>query len=101
MSAPQTGALAQNPPGLLEGNRRLPPWAVLARLRPLQLATLANRLEEYRRTVEGLRLIANLFPEALATYSDLAQTGWWEIVAHLANLVEENAWWVWRWRLTR
>lgn len=104
MFNPQTGPLAASSPRLLEddrldpaagqpGSTQLRPWAPLLRLRPVKVETLISQLNNYERTIAGLRLIERHFPAALAGYDDLGQTGWWEIVAHLNNLVEESGWW--------
>jgi hypothetical protein len=75
----------------------LRPWAALPRLRPVKVETLTRQLSNYERTVSGLRRVEQHFPEALVDYTDLAQTGWWEILAHLNNLVEEAGWWEVNW----
>lgn len=100
MFSPQAGPLAQRPAGLLDIDpaaarpplAQLRPWALLERLRPVKLDSLAAYLRNYERTIAGLRLIEKLFPEALAGYGNLTGTGWWEVLAHLANLVEEAGW---------
>ncbi|MBE7556815.1 MAG: hypothetical protein HS126_37710 [Anaerolineales bacterium] len=108
MSRPQTGLLVPSAPRLLADDRpdqaakqppnaQLRPWAALPRLRPVKVETLTNQLSNYERTIIGLRLVEQHFPEALADYGDLAQTGWWEILAHLNNLVEEAGWWEVNW----
>ena len=108
MLSPQTGPLDPSSPRLLDADRpdpatrqppwtQLRPWAWLQRLRPVKVECLTHQLNNYERTITGLRLIESYFPEALAEYTDLAQTGWWEIVAHLNNLVEEAGWWEVNW----
>lgn len=108
MFIPQTCPLAPGSPGLLDADRpdpaggqppqaQLRPWALLQRLRPVKVETLAAQLSNYERTVIGLRLVEKYFPDALADYGDLAQTGWWEVLAHLNNLVEEAGWWEVNW----
>lgn len=97
MFVPQPGPLAPGPPGLLAEDRprlaQLRPWALLERLRPVTLTSLAGQVANYQRTVTGLRLVQKYFPAALADYGDLAGTGWYEVLAHLNNLVEEAGWW--------
>ncbi|MCQ3972392.1 MAG: hypothetical protein DPW09_02975 [Anaerolineae bacterium] len=108
MYRPQTGPLAPSAPRLLTDDRpdqaamqppqaQLRPWAALPRLRPVKVETLTTQLGNYERTITGLRLVEQHFPEALADYGDLAQTGWWELLAHLNNLVEEAGWWEVNW----
>ena len=77
--------------------RLLRPWAVLERLRPAKLAAFHLRLREYERLSLGLNLIQHHFPPALVEYDDLSGKGWWEILAHLANLVEEAEWFEINW----
>ena len=72
--------------------RLLIPWVLLERLRPVQLVAFQLRLREYERLSLGLRLIQQYFPAALVEYDDLSSQGWWELLAHLANLVEEAEW---------
>lgn len=103
MFSPQIGSPTPRPPGLLDDDRPQPPrtqlrpWAPLHRLRPVKIETLTHQLNTYERTVTGLRLIETYFPHALADYGDLSQTGWWEILAHLNNLIEEAGWWEVNW----
>lgn len=103
MFSPQAGPLAHGPAGLLDDNRpepaaawlpqaQLRPWSLLLRLRPVKIETLAIQLHTYERAIAGLRLIEKFFPEALKEYGNLSDTGWWEILAHLANLIEESGW---------
>ena len=49
--------------------RLLKPWALLERLRPVQVVAFQLRLREYERLGLGLRLIQQHFPAALAEYS--------------------------------
>lgn len=100
----QAGPLTQGPVGLLEPTGRpqpapaqLRPWALLQRLRPVKIETLTTGLQRYERTVTALRRLEKFFPEALDEYTDLANTGWWEILAHLVSLVEEAGWWETDW----
>ena len=118
MYRPQTGSLAPSAPRLLTDDRpdqaagqppqaQLRPWAALPRLRPVKVEMLTHQLNNYERTITGLRLVEQHFPAALADYGDpsglspsgrsLAQTGWWEVLAHLNNLVEEAGWWEVNW----
>lgn len=113
MFSPQAGPLTHGPAGLLGDDRpepaaaslpqaQLRPWALLLRLRPVKVETLAGQLHTYERAIAGLRLIEQFFPAALKEYGDpsglspsgrsLSATGWWEILAHLANLIEEAGW---------
>ena len=93
MLSSQTGALAPHPPGLLaQPSVQLRPGVLLRRLRPVQLAAVVRQGQQYRRTVQGLKLLQQYFPAELAGYQDLASVGWWEILAVLANLVGESGW---------
>jgi hypothetical protein len=93
MPGSQTDALAPHPPGLLDQpSVQLRPGALLRRLRPVQLAAVVRQGQQYRRTVQGLKLLQQYFPAELASYQDLASVGWWEILAVLANLVGESGW---------
>ncbi|MBN1220819.1 MAG: hypothetical protein JXM69_17995 [Anaerolineae bacterium] len=73
------------------------PRAWLGRLRPVTLTGFQYRLGEYERLGRGLRLIEQYFPAALADDGDLSGKGWWEVLAHLANLVEEADWFTINW----
>jgi len=85
-------------PGLLALQAHgLRPWALLERLRPVKLEALTHQLRGYERLNLALRLIQQHFPAALADYADLSSTGWWEVLAHLANLVEEQSWFEVNW----
>lgn len=77
--------------------RLLRPWAVLERLRPAKLVAFHLRLREYERLSLGLNLLQHHFPAALVDYDDLSGKGWWECLAHLANLVEEAGWFEINW----
>jgi hypothetical protein len=83
--------LLADPTGLLK------PRAWLGRLRPVALTAFQHRLRQYERLDLGLRLIEQHFPAALADYADLADTGWWTVLAHLVNLVEEADWFQINW----
>ena len=85
-------------PGLLALQAHgLRPWALLERLRPVKLEALTHQLRGYERLNLALRLIQQHFPAALADYADLSSTGWWEVLAHVANLVEEQSWFEVNW----
>jgi hypothetical protein len=93
MPGSQTGPSAQNSLGLLaQPSVQLRPGVLLRRLRPVQLAAVVRQGQQYRRTVQGLKLLRQYFPAELAGYRDLASVGWWEILAVLANLVGESGW---------
>lgn len=68
----------------------LRPWAFLRRLRPVKVSTLAGRLREWRRSIAGLDLLRQHFPDTLRAYDALTEPKWWEILAHLLNGVEES-----------
>lgn len=86
----------------------LRPWALLRRLRPVKVSTLAGRLREWRRAIAGLDLLRQHFPDTLRAYDALTEPKWWEILAHLLNQVEESDWFevdwdllniAWAWRM--
>lgn len=77
----------------------LRPWAFLRRLRPVKVSTLAGRLREWRRSIAGLELLWQHFPDTLRAYDALTEPKWWEILAHLLNQVEESDWFEVDWNL--
>ena len=91
MSATNAHPAAQSPARLLR------PWTLLKRLRPVKVAAVHRRLREVERLSLGLGLLRRHFPAALAEYGDLKETGWWQVLAHLANLVEEAGWFEINW----
>jgi hypothetical protein len=99
MSRPETRAPIDRAPGLLDPPEatRLRPWALLQRLRPIQLATLARQLHTYERLNLGLQLLDHHFPTTLPEYTDLSSTGWWEVLADLVNRVEQAGWFQVNW----
>lgn len=108
MFVTQAGPLTPRSPGLLALEDRpepaeprqpgqLRPWTLLQRLRPVKVETLTTQLHGYERTITGLRHLQKFFPETLNEYDDLANTGWWEVLAHLVSLVEEAGWWETDW----
>jgi hypothetical protein len=106
MSATATRPPSQSAPGLLE----LKPWANLRRLSPLNLTAIGRRLLAYHRLILGLTLIQKYFPtdvwneycRDLTTIkpdpnSGGAGIGWWQILAHVANVVGEKDWFEINW----
>ncbi|MCL4303155.1 MAG: hypothetical protein KJ077_46145 [Anaerolineae bacterium] len=81
---PQPSIPSTHQPSLLR------PWALLRRLRPVKVSTLAGRLREWRRSIAGLELLRQHFPDTLRAYDALTEPKWWEILAHLLNQVEES-----------
>ncbi|MBN1992736.1 MAG: hypothetical protein JW953_08510 [Anaerolineae bacterium] len=71
---------------------RLKPWALLWRLQPVKVAAVRRHLLDHHRLNLGLGLIRQHFPDELKVYGDVTQVGWWESLAHLANLVEQAEW---------
>jgi hypothetical protein len=99
MSGPQTHAPTRRPAGLLDSLEagELKPWALLKRLRPIQLTALTRQLRSYERLTLGLKRLKQYFPEAFTDYTDLSTTGWWQVLAHLVNLVEQERWFEVNW----
>lgn len=88
-----------NPPPSILHPPRLRPWALLRRLRPVKISTLAGHLREWRRAIVGLDLLQQHFPDTLRAYDAVQEPKWWEIMAHLLNQVEELDWFQVDWDL--
>lgn len=72
--------------------KTLKPWALLRRLRPVKVSSLAGCLRQWRRTGAGLELLRQHCPATLRAYDALTEPIWYEILAYLLNQVEEQEW---------
>jgi len=96
MSGFTSHSASQSPAGLL-ATKNLKPWAILKRLRPVKLETLGRFVSNYHRLNLALKLIEKHFPEELKVYDDVSKASWWEVLAHLANLIERVEWFEVNW----
>lgn len=90
--------------------RLLTPFSltVLQQIRLAKLGGVVEELKYYERLIEALQLLEEFFPEALQHYAHMQQVrnrfsldevdyeqaeenvGWWQVLAHFFNLIEER-----------
>ncbi len=83
----------------MSGRKRRKPWAALRFYRAVQLQAIAGLIRNYHCTGVALQRLHDNFASELEQFANLADVGWWQILAVLLNAIEQANWFEADWEL--